>query len=175
MVIYLFKNPQEPWLLKDEKSAWGEGQKRARTPPPQWPDSSDDSSDGILEESSIFEMRQRTFRTGEARTESEDTRRRARVQKRNRQEVFQGVRSSLNAKSVNLAHSTAARCWLPSRVERGTGHINDGTVHRTTHYVRHGQRHVRGALHSRARGTPRRGFEADLPGWQEAAGRRAAD
>ena len=120
-MIYLFNNLQEPCLLKDEKSAWEEGQKRARTPPPQWPD----SSDGILEESSIFEMRQRTFRTGEARTESEDTRRRARVQKRNRQEVFQGVRSSLNAKSVNLAHSTAARCWLPSRVERGTGHIND--------------------------------------------------
>ena len=88
VVIYLFNNLQEPCLLKDEKSAWEEGQKRARTPPPQWPD----SSDGILEESSIFEMRQRTFRTGEARTESEDTRRRARVQKRNRQEVFKVLR-----------------------------------------------------------------------------------
>ena len=34
MVIYLFNNLQEPCLLKDEKSAWEEGQKRARTPLP---------------------------------------------------------------------------------------------------------------------------------------------
>ena len=31
-MIYLFNNLQEPCLLKDEKSAWEEGQKRARTP-----------------------------------------------------------------------------------------------------------------------------------------------
>ena len=82
MVIYLFNNPTVTGPIKDEKSAQEEGGEDLSSPPPP------ESSDGILEESSIFEMRQRTFRTGEARTESEDTRRRARVQKRNRQEVF---------------------------------------------------------------------------------------
>ena len=33
VVIYLFNNLQEPRLLKDEKSAWEDGQKRAPTPP----------------------------------------------------------------------------------------------------------------------------------------------